>query len=235
MKSELPIVSLAGDEFYLESKGLRYAAAPQREIPFDQMARSWLKAMDSLVRRFMYDTVGKSIADISSYTTRVPETVKYLEIPEIFILGLAEEELAGILKSPVRDDWALYVQDHCLTARELPRVKLMGTEFILDTLNGELMEMLNMKNRISFESINVFEHNKEMFFDYNVQTNNIAQPGDDPDAVTIAFLKPMHESDPKAWDLIVKPEDRVSAAPQHHEVKPASSKQVKPKKGKGLW
>lgn len=149
MNTELPIVSVAGDEFYLDSTGLRRTAEPESEIPFDRMERSVLKALDAPVRRFMYDTAGKCLADLKEYGDKVPETIKYMEIPEKFILAAAtKDELPDILNSLTRNGWKLYEQGYDLAARELPRVKLMGTDFILDTLNGELVEMPNMENRI---------------------------------------------------------------------------------------
>ncbi len=104
----------------------------------------------------------------------------------------------------------LFSDEGQFSGRILPKIDVFGDEFIVDTLNLELIDLMNMDNRISFEDIHVIDGREEkMFFEYNIQTRNVAQLNDDQDAMAIKFLPPMHEMDPVAWMLLLKREERV--------------------------
>ncbi|TYR37399.1 hypothetical protein FXV77_05175 [Sphingobacterium phlebotomi] len=232
MDNERSIAKIEGHIFYLEEKGLRNSEAPYNLLPYNQMDGVKLQISGQNVGRFMYDSINRCFADTSSYKQHLPETLKYMEIPNMFTMvrdKSVEDIVLNIAESKPK---GMYSEDGFLKLRTMPITKIFGTSFIVDVLNLCLMEALNTGNKISFDNLNVLEENGKIFFEYNVATKNIALPTDNPDSVAIVFLPPLKELDPFAWAIMTDEEEientkEVTVDRIHKDKPPKTNKSAK--------
>jgi hypothetical protein len=208
MSRELPTIDLAGRKFIVdvEMSGLRNTNEPYNVIEFKNMEEVKTGQFGS-VYRFLYNTVTEDLS-INYKGGRIPFWIQYLEIPSETNLDLIAAARRVGIGSDIIADNEIKPQHH--TARSIPRVSLMGTEFHVDTLFLRLQQVDNPGNTISFAHITVGAD--QMFLEYNVQTKNAAglTKNEDPDAVAIVFLPLLKDIDPIGWEMAaIKPENQV--------------------------
>lgn len=235
MKDELAIIKIGGHNFHFEEAGFRNSEPPFNLLAYDQMDPVRIKTSDNRVKRFMYNSEDKCIVDTSSLKYPLPKSIQYMEIPAVFDKVIDEFMVEIMFEVMESKPPGIYTEGTFFKAREMAMTNLFGISFIVDTQNLELLESLNMANKISFDHLNIAEGNNKIFFDYNIETRNIAAPTDDQDVIAIAILPSLEELDPQGYELLTNLNDPSILIPSKERIpKEFDAKVPKKRSGKKL-
>jgi len=234
MKGELPIIHLYGDPFYIDKENavLKSVTNPDQELAVKDMIHTRCGRV-GMVYRFFYDTATKDFADLTDIKGKIPDSIQYLEIMERLIDHPPFPSAQQIISVMTPIGASLFSEEDRLTARVLPSQNIMGTEFIIDTFNFELRQMRKLDNRISFDQLMLSHDQKEVFFEYNVQTKNIARQEDDQDAMAIVFMPTIEQTDSKPWRLVSRDERAELTSPKSQQAAREKTDFPATKKSKG--
>jgi len=199
MEQLIDTVLLAGDRFGVDLRrgGLVSEATGEQLLPFQKMEPLVTGSGIATHRRILYDTEAKDFYVIEPTRVILPPTVKLLEIPHEQFIGGTNRQVPDIVKL----DFVDFTSAGIYGAREIPRQKIFGTEFFVDTMKLELRQVNNPKNRISFEDFSMNQH--QIYFDYHLQYKNVPKPEDiySPHTTT-AWLPLFSDMDAVVWQRI---------------------------------
>ncbi|PUZ28593.1 hypothetical protein DCC81_03675 [Chitinophaga parva] len=201
MEQLIEKIKLADDLYSVDLRrgGLALAADQEKLLSFQKMESLVTKAGVATHRRILYDMEAKDTYLVEPSRIILPATVKLLEFPHEQFIASTGRPLPQLIALDLVD----FMAEGVYGAREIPRQKIFGNEFFVDTMKMELRQVNNQKNTISFEDLSMNQH--KIFFDYNLQYKNVPKPADafSPHNTT-AWLPLLRDMDPVVWNRIQK-------------------------------
>lgn len=201
MEQLIEKIKLADDLYTVDLRGGGLVLETDREklLSFQQMEPLVTKGGMATHRRILYDMETKDTYVVEPSRIILPATVKLLEFPHEQFIAPGSRQVPQLIALDLVD----FMAEGVYGAREIPRQKIFGNEFFVDTMRMELRQVNNPKNTISFEDFSMNQH--QIFFDYNLQHKNVPRPEDtNSPHNTTAWLPLLKDMDPVVWKRIQK-------------------------------